>query len=209
MIDGHAVDSQAIPLGQEFVPETPDPKWVAKHVRQTRYALQIVKCGNQKCCEPFKTNWMQVFPDRFVPFPAVYKYETSGAVAVEPSEYASKPKNFDFAPLHKRLLLKQSPNKAKSFGEVPFDLYSPSMKEKLEKGICKICDMYWPSAAAMLRHKKCHKSSDESDEETEEEMILAESDEENERNPESIDDDRMPVFDNIFEKLVSPFVEEE
>ena len=38
-----------------------------------------------------------------------------------------------------------------------FDLYCPPIKGKLSKGICKTCNQYWPSEAAMLRHKKAHK----------------------------------------------------
>ena len=41
--DGHSVDSQALPQGQEFVPATPDIKWVADYVRETKYTLEIVK----------------------------------------------------------------------------------------------------------------------------------------------------------------------
>lgn len=41
VIDRHPVDSEAVPLGQEFILPTPDAKWVAKHVRQTRYSLQL------------------------------------------------------------------------------------------------------------------------------------------------------------------------
>jgi len=37
VIDGHKVDSRAVPLNQEFVPPEPCPVWVSKHVRQTRY----------------------------------------------------------------------------------------------------------------------------------------------------------------------------
>ena len=46
VIYGHPVDSQALLQGQEYVPSTPDAQWVANHVRQTRYNLQIVKCRN-------------------------------------------------------------------------------------------------------------------------------------------------------------------
>ena len=71
VIDGHDVDARAMPLNQQFVAPIPDPTWVSKHVQQTRYALQIVKCGDSRCCEPFVTNWAHNFPDRFLPVPAV------------------------------------------------------------------------------------------------------------------------------------------
>ena len=112
VIDGHHVDSQALPLDQVFIPSTTDTKWVAEHVHQTRYTLQVVKCQNETCCESFVTNWLVVFPDRFVPFPAIYNYESNGPVAVEPSEYIKnqkKTKKNEFVRLNKRLLLKKTP----------------------------------------------------------------------------------------------------
>ena len=33
------------------------------------------------------------------------------------------------------------------------------MKDKLHHGICPKCYSYWPRAAAMIRHKQCHKRS--------------------------------------------------
>ena len=159
VIDGHPVDSQAFPEGQEFLPPTPDAKWVADHVRQTRYTLQIVKCQNKACCEPFQADWLGVFPDCFMPFPGIYEYKSNGPVAVEPSVYVNNSKKFEFVQLTKRLLLKETPMAGKEYDEVPFDLYCPSMQEKLTKGICKLCKRYWPSAAAMIRHKKCHHKS--------------------------------------------------
>ena len=203
---------------QSFVPLTPDANWVAKHVRQTRCTLQIVKCQNQKCCEPFKTNWLDVFPDCFVPFPAVYKYESNGSVAVEPSEYIKNPRKYEFSPLTKRLLLKKSPDEAKAYVEVPFEIYCLSMKEKLEKGISPICNSYWPSTAAMLRHKKCHtvrnhaKIEEDDDIEIEDNEIEIDdsSDEvDNEVDNEKASADAMPIFDNIFDILAFPFIEEE
>ena len=43
--------------------------------------------------------------------------------------------------------------------EVPFDLCCPSMQGKLSKGICPVYKSYWPSAAAMLCHKKCYRKN--------------------------------------------------
>ena len=57
----------------------------------------------------------------------------------------------------------------KEYDEVPFDLYCPSIQEKLTKSICKLCKRYWPSAATMIRHKKCHCKSIENEFEIESE----------------------------------------
>ena len=202
MIDGRPVDSQAVPLDQSFVPPTPDANWVAKRVRQTRYTLQIVKCQNQKCCEPFKTNWLDVFPNRFVPLPAVYKYKSNGSVAVEPSEYVKNSRDYEFTPLIKRLLLKKSPGKAKVYVEVCFDIYCPSMKEQLEKGICPICNSYCPSRAAMLRHKKCHTVRNHAEIEEHDDIEIEDKEIEIDDSSDEVDNekasaDAMPIFDNI------------
>ena len=118
VIDNHKVDCVAVPIGKEFVPDDPNPSWVANHVQQARYSLQIVKCTNPGCCEPFATNWLDVFPERFLPPPAVYEYTANGLKAVEPSEYLKDKKKFIFADLEKRLIIKNLPAKAKEFNTI-------------------------------------------------------------------------------------------
>ena len=93
---------------------------------------------------------------RFVAFPACYKYEESGLEVVEPKDYFQNQKCYKFAPLHQRLLAKFKPQVSINYAIVPFDMYCPSLDGKLEKGICKKCGEYWPSQAAMMRHRKCH-----------------------------------------------------
>ena len=199
VIDGHQIDCRAVPLNQKFIPPEPTPSWVSKHVRQTRYSLQIVKCRDRTCCEAFETNWLTVFPERFPPNPVVMKYTDRGIEAVEPNAYFDNPK-LEFAPLSQRMIVKEQPNKANQFLKVPFDLYCPSMKDTLENGICETCGSYWPSKAAKDRHKKCHRMSDDIDSEDE-------SDEIEESTPETNEEDRMPTFNNVFELFKGPFTD--
>ena len=112
-------------MGKEFTPPEVSPSWAARHVQQSRYALQIVKCHDRNCCEPFKTNWMSFFPERFVPFPACHKYEESGLEAVEPKDYFQNQKSYKFAPLHQRLLAKVKPQVSINYAIAPFDMYLP------------------------------------------------------------------------------------
>ena len=53
-IDGYKVDCTALPVGKGFTTPEVSLSWAARHVQQSRYALQIVKC--QDSCQPFKTN---------------------------------------------------------------------------------------------------------------------------------------------------------
>ena len=216
VIDGHPVDCAAVEIGNSFEAPTPDPEWVSRHVLQARYSLQVVKCDDTRCCKPFVSDWPLVFPDRFIPPPAVYQYDSIGVVAVEPEVYFGDPNatqsKFEFASLQKRLILQKTPVAGSEYGRMPFDLYCPKMKDKLSKGICPTCNMYWPSSAAMLRHKKCHSNrfravleEDETEDVEEDEKT---EDEEEMPHQDRDEDMAMPVFENIFEKLQSPFEEE-
>jgi len=156
IINGYKVECKTVKEGNEMEPEEIDPKWIAAHVRQARYSLQIVKCGKSDCCKPFSTNWLKVFPKRFLPAPAVYQFGARGLQALEPEEYVKLPKKYKFASLKDRLLLELKPRAASNFIRPPFDLYCPSMQDTLERSICKYCGSSWPCQAAVKRHAKCH-----------------------------------------------------
>ena len=81
MIDDYPVDCKPVKMGSTFKAKPSDPVWIAKHVKKSRYALQIVKCLNLNCCGLFKTNWIDVFPTRFIPPPTVYQYGKTGLEA--------------------------------------------------------------------------------------------------------------------------------
>ena len=157
VIDGHRVHCEPLRAGCEIDLGEVDPEWASRHVRQSRYSIQIVKCADTDCCPGFATNWMDVFQSRFIPAPAVYKYCSAGRVAEEPRLVFEKPNEYKYAPLKDRLIKQLCPREADKYAVVPFDLYCPSMVDKLKKGICTHCNSYWPSQAAMKRHAKCHK----------------------------------------------------
>ena len=207
VIDGYPVDCRAVPVGNSHEPTEPDPVWVAKHCQQSRYCLQIVKCQDESCCSPFETSWLSIIPDRFIPFPAIYEYSNNGNVPVEPSNYFQNlTKPTTFAPLTHRLLVKAIPEEGSIYTTVPFDLYCPSLKEMLDKGICDKCGKYWPSEAAMKRHKKAHnKRTEQPIEDDNEERYQADT---NEKENQEDFTERMPVLDNIFDLFKSPFTEE-
>ena len=75
------------PIGGKISVDEPDPEWVSRHVVQGRYMKQIVKCLIPTCCTPFKTNWCEVFPTRFIPPPVPCKFGEKGLQVIEMSEY--------------------------------------------------------------------------------------------------------------------------
>ena len=69
IIDGH-------PALAEFISEEADQEvikkseeWKSKHVRESQYFLQIVKCKDSKCCNPFRSSYLKVVKDRLLPLP--------------------------------------------------------------------------------------------------------------------------------------------
>ena len=93
----------------------------------------------------------------------------NGMQAFDPEEYFRDGK-LQFATLSQRLITKVQPAAADMYDTVPFDIYCPTMKEKLYNGICKECKSYWPSKAAKDRHAKCRKENSNSEEEQERKM---------------------------------------
>ena len=206
-INNFKIDCKPVKKGCHFEPDELDYNWVARHVVQTRYFLMIVKCVDQNCCKPFTTNWLNIFPKRFFPAPAVYKFGQKGLYAVEPSDYVKNTKNFKFATLKERRIAELLPDEAKNFMPPPFDLYCPSMMPKLSKCICDICGYYSPCEAAKKRHVKMHKNQNFEEEHG---IILEEvSDEfcQIQDEPEEFSD-TLPVIENVQEFLRSPFTDD-
>ena len=89
---------------------------------------------------------------------------------------------------------------------MPFDLYCPSMEAKIDRRICGNCGSYWPSQAAMLRHKKCHNIITINANKLHE--VRGSSEEEDDTVVERADDDvPMPII-NIYDIMKNPFMEE-
>lgn len=50
-----------------------DEYWCAMHVLQTQYTLQIIRCNSVECCGPWRSNYVEVFPHRFLPAPVPFE----------------------------------------------------------------------------------------------------------------------------------------
>ena len=128
--------------------------------------------------------------------------KVNGMNAVEP-EVASK----NFA-----LLICPIEASAARYNNIPFDLYCPSIQNKLKEGIWPKCQHYWPSQAAMKRYMKCHKLSAATSPALAASAASTASEEEEQKEKKDDDkleittmEERMPVFDNIFDVFLSPF----
>ena len=110
VIDKCEVNCKAVKPGSSFKPKERSADWLSRHVIQSRYSLQIVKCFDPDCCRPFETNWPEIFPQRFIPAPCIYGFGKKGLEVVEPSTYFEEQLKFEnqtkykFASLQERLI---------------------------------------------------------------------------------------------------------
>ena len=229
IIDSHPVECQFVgnENSQRITPE-PNDEWVAGHVRQSQYILQIAKCRDINCCGEWRTNWFTLFPSRFLPAPYPIKQTKKGMKVPEPEEITN-PQDASFATLSQRMTLeKLAPNSAKNplfKNEVPYDLFCPKVSNEITRRVCKTCGIYFPSAAAMKRHASSLKgrhherndqaSTDEIDLSTSENVKNAQastdeidlSTSENVKNDPEADTSELPVYTDVSQFLVSPWTE--
>ena len=67
-IDTHPVHAEFLE-NAEVDSAYPDENWVANHVRQSQYVLQVVRCNDIICCGDCRSNWTAVVHSRFLPAP--------------------------------------------------------------------------------------------------------------------------------------------
>ena len=183
VIDDHPVVARYVDI-----PDTPrdavecdkSEEWKSVHVVQSQYMLQIVKCSNEKCCKPFRTNFLEYFPNRFLPPPI--------PIVAIPSGLAVSSEKGHFGDLFQALFFCKLSNGC-------FDQYCPSLqktdkkgKTTIEKRTCWKCGKYHSTIKAMTAHKRLcpglvqdevSSSDDSSDEDVNEDeyMITEEVDE--------------------------------
>ncbi|CAF3912210.1 unnamed protein product, partial [Rotaria sp. Silwood1] len=74
VIDTQAVIAEYIsPSSNPNKPIDQNEQWKLKHVRQSQYCLQIVKCDDINCCGTLQTNLKSVLPKGFLPPPTPYE----------------------------------------------------------------------------------------------------------------------------------------
>ena len=197
VIDGYNVHAQYVePSSTSTNLPSPSVNWCWNHVQQSQYFLQIIKCNDVTCCGARRTNYNELFPKRFIPAPVPFISHEAGVMAA-----AIGSSSGTYGSLFQRLaLIGLEPDH--SYSSMPFDLYCPSVAGRISKRIC-FCGKYFPSQAAMKKHKVVHcnipasehNMAEESDEETATQIELA------------IEDSRTDVviIRNMFEWLQSEF----
>ena len=86
VIDGHPVAAELINEESLEITVTKSEEWKAKHVRESQYFLQIVKCTDEACCLPFQSSYLKIMKDRFLPPLVPVVYSQNGVIELAKDE---------------------------------------------------------------------------------------------------------------------------
>jgi hypothetical protein len=123
--------------------------WHSRHVQESQYMLQIVKCNDRSCCNQFRSSLLSVLPERFIkapipikPTPDGLKYDMSGKI---PSLWL----NQSISTLENPVMTERLRRK---YTVIPYDIACPTITDKLDKRVCKYCHKYFASIKSVNNH---------------------------------------------------------
>ena len=130
-------------------------EWQSIHVRHTQYCLQIVKCTNIDCCLPFKSGYLTVLKNWFLPPPIPITQTDTGLKWVQNESGGAV-----YLPLHQNLAMQDSLKPASARNkypvEIPYNYSNPAVDSAMiEKRICKHCSRYFK----VINIKTSHESA--------------------------------------------------
>ena len=158
-VDGYRITAKYIdePAGDETREFNATNLFKSKHVLETQYFTVILKCDDRSCCPPFKTKVNIFFPNRRIPALIPFKYSKSGPVALQLEKDVFK-ENIEFHDIFGRIVVEDKlapPYLVEKYGDrIPFDVYFPSVQEKVEKRTCPDCKQYHSSLKSLNGHKR-------------------------------------------------------
>ncbi|XP_042896686.1 uncharacterized protein [Parasteatoda tepidariorum] len=134
-----------------------DLTWQAKHVRNSQYLLQIVKCNDESCCSKFRSSILKLVPNRFLSAPVPIAQTDDGLDINQPrGTFPSLFLSQTLEPIVKAAV-KQKIG-LNSITEIPYDAACPSVEGDIKRKICPTCGIYFASLTCLKDHKKICKS---------------------------------------------------
>ena len=146
VIDAHPVVAEYI---KDNSPHSPMQK--VEQIRESKYFLQIVKCLDSNCFSPFRSTYLTVVKDRFLPPPVPVVQTKNGLKWVKDDKIGT------YLSLHQNLIMSVNIiplTLVKRFPEITYDVAKPAVQDQLKKRICDECDRYFGSIKEMNFHKK-------------------------------------------------------
>ena len=129
----------------------------SRHLIQTQYMTVALKCDDRKCCTAPNTSIHKFSPDRRIPalIPVHYTREGPVALPITPDLYKQ---DLDFLCVFQRLSMESAimPKELnqKYNNKVPYDVYFPSLQDKVEDRVCKVCGKYFSLKLLLTGHKR-------------------------------------------------------
>ncbi|CAF0723111.1 unnamed protein product [Rotaria sp. Silwood1] len=135
-----------------------DEFWCATHVLQTQYTIQIIRCNHPSCCTPWRSNYIQVFPHRFLPPPVPFHRSSHGVkmADIETSSALTNPISPFYGNLFQRIQFHGIVINRTHDDLLPYDTCCPSLQTKISSRICSICKQYIPTSIRLRNHYKIH-----------------------------------------------------
>ena len=129
-----------------------DESFAEKHIKFGYYTLMIAKSRScQNCCQKFRSPLLSLIPDRFPPYPIAAKYCEGNIISCDANDKLTKDSHFlTFSQTKVLNVLYASMSR-----DMNYDTYNEQFTQKeLKQKTCVFCKRYFPTAAAMLRHKR-------------------------------------------------------
>ncbi|KAF2897910.1 hypothetical protein ILUMI_08267 [Ignelater luminosus] len=152
VFDGFEVIAQYVPPASTAASESTeanDVLWRVRHILQSKYCLQAVKCQDESCCSPMISRLRLYLEDGFLAAPVMFRHGLYGLEACSQENMDGR-----FLDISQRLqnasLVPVKP--------CPNDYYCPSMIPELQKLICPVSKKYFFRKASLTKHGKIHKN---------------------------------------------------
>ncbi|XP_037029339.1 uncharacterized protein LOC119069393 [Bradysia coprophila] len=146
LIDGHLTVADYIKPEQSDIDQasiiSKDEKWCSRHVHQSQYLLQILKCSDNRCCKPRRSSLFRFLPKDGLPPPSPIIQSNEGL------KHANINDIENYASLFVTLALQKI-----GHSHAIYDTYCPSVQSKLDSRTCS-CNQYFSSVVSMKRHLK-------------------------------------------------------
>ena len=155
IIDGHPVLAEFISdeADQEVIKKSKE--WKSKFVSESQYFLQIIKCKDSKCSSPFRSSYLKVVKDKFLPPPiSVTRTTTSGV------KWVKRDVDSQYLSLTQKLALKAQlgVTALKNFPKgIPYNCSYPAAQNIMERRLCSKCGLFLASIKEVSLHEQMRK----------------------------------------------------
>ena len=158
VIDDHPVKAEYVAMKptEDITRFTATASFKSRHLITTQYMTVALRCDDPECCLPSRTIISKFFPGRRIPALIPIRHTASGPKAMALSADIDK-ENLTFLDIFQRLamesILLPEDLKNKYNGMVPYDVYFPSLQEKIDNRVCRSCGKYFALQISLKEHK--------------------------------------------------------